>query len=190
MTIPLELIKCIPVALLLVMVATLAAFGGQNPGVQIATPDERIVLVRTDQQPANQHHPVLDRPEYARLGPYTVTLRVKGGQAIHAITVRFDVVDQNGVEESFPHFYDMPPGQFVVERGSSCEFWPGGRMYKEIPGKPLMSKVPDQELDVFEHARSVTFSIDYVEFEDGTTAGPNHYRDAVAKIRLRRGGTK
>jgi hypothetical protein len=97
------------------------------PGVHINAHDMRIDVVRTDQEPASEHHYVLDDPRYARLRPFEVTIRTKAGEAIQAIVVQFTVVDANGVTHDMPAFYNGPnDGKFaVVFANSSTTFWPG-----------------------------------------------------------------
>jgi hypothetical protein len=149
-------------------------------GASINNPNpDKIVIVRTENEPPQNHHPILDDPRYSRLKPWTVTIKTTD-KAIHTINVQWDVVDSEGMQHNFGQIFTMPPGGMVVRRNSACEFWPGGRIYKDIPGQPLMAVDPEQ-INLMEHAKSVTMSVDYVQFEDGSVIGPN-VRDTAAKI--------
>lgn len=156
-------------ALLLIMMPV------SNNGVQINTLDN-VVIVRTDSEPVTEHHYVLDDTRWSRLKPFTVTLRTKGDVAIHAIVVDFSVVDSNGVRHEMTHFYDGPnDGKFaVVFPGSATAFWPNGRVMKSPPpyrsqnSLPLMSSPNADLMTMLENAQSVTFSVLWIEFADGT----------------------
>jgi hypothetical protein len=162
-------------------------------GIQISPPDERLIVVRTDQEQASEHHRVLDEPLMARLRPFTVTIRTKGGEAIHAIEVVFTIVDANGVTHDMPMFYDGPnDGKFaVVFAGSSTSFWPGGRVTKTPPpyrsqnSQPLISMPNETTLAMIEHAQSVTVSVPFVEFADGTIYDEGGWAVKVAATRQR-----
>jgi hypothetical protein len=163
-----------------------------NQGVQIDAHD-RLDIVRTDQEPATEHHPILDDPRYARLRPFTVNIKTKGGEAIHAIVVEFTVIDANGIRHDLPQFSDGPnDGKFaVVFPGSPTAFWPGGRMTKfnsyKPQGLPLMSSLNEARLDMLEHAKSVTFSVPWIEFEDGMvidSTGPWTAKVAQSRVRM------
>jgi hypothetical protein len=164
-----------------------------NQGVQINAHDMRIDIVRTDQQPASERHQVLDHPSMARLRPFTVTIRTKGEVAIHAMTVVFTIVDANGVTQTMPMFYDGPnDGKFaVVHPGGSTAFWPDGRVYNKLPpyrpagAQPLITKPSDQQLDLLENAKSVTVSVPYIEFADGTVYDEGGWAAKVAESRQR-----
>jgi hypothetical protein len=163
-----------------------------NQGVQINAHD-RIDIVRTDQEPASEHRPVLDNPLFARLKPFTVTIRTKGDVAIHAIEVVFTVVDTNGVRQDMPRFYDGPnDGQFaVVFPGSATAFWPSGRVYKKPPpyrspnSQPLMSPPREALMSMLENAQSITVSVPWIEFADGTVYDEGGWAAKVADSRAR-----
>lgn len=144
-----------------------------NQGVQINQASDKIDIVRTDQQAAVEHHPILDDPQYARLRPFTVTVRTHD-VAIVELAIEFDAVDANGVRQSFPHIYIMPPGQALIPRNSTCEFWVTGKMCNSlVKGRqPLMSKPSAAQMDMFEQAKNVTVTLMYVKYADGTIEGP------------------
>jgi hypothetical protein len=135
------------------------------------------------------------------LRPFTVTIRTKGGEAIHAIEVVFTIVDANGVTHDMPMFYDGPnDGKFaVVFAGSSTTFWPGGRVTKTPPpyrpanSQPLLSAPNETTMDMLEKAKSITVSVPFIEFADGTVfdaggwaAKVNQSRQALLDRRAQR----
>jgi hypothetical protein len=161
-----------------------------NQGVQISAHDMRIDVVRTDHEPASEHHPVLDMPDLARLKPFTVTIRTKGGEAIHAIVVNFSIVDANGVSHDLPQIHDGA-SSVVVFPNNATAFWPGGRVVKAPPpdmpnAKPLIFKTPDELLAMIEQAKSVTFSVPFIEYADGTVYDEGGWAARMAQSRQRR----
>jgi hypothetical protein len=165
----------------------------QNQGVQINTPDRRIIVVRTDQQPASEHHPVLDEPSMARLRPFTVNISTASGEAIHAIVVEFTIVDANGTSHVVSKFYDGPnDGKFAVVRaGSSTAFWPNGNMPRTPPpdrpnAQPIISGASPETADLLEKAQVVTVSVPFIEFADGTVFDAGGWTAKVAQSRQAR----